>query len=130
MLPALEIIDSRIADWKISLVDTIADNASSGGVVLGSTPGPRWTRSTCGWPAACCTATAALAGTGAGGAVLGSPLNALVWLANTLGAARRRAGGRARGAARLHAPRPSRSRPGDTVTAAFAGSGSVTARFT
>ena len=35
-IASLEIIDSRIADWRITLADTIADNASSGGVVLGS----------------------------------------------------------------------------------------------
>jgi len=38
VVPALEIIDSRIEGWKIKLCDTIADNASSARVVLGSSP--------------------------------------------------------------------------------------------
>lgn len=84
VLPALEIVDSRIRDWKISIVDTIADNASSGGVVLGSRPTPL---SAVDLRLAGCTLHAGgeLVATGAGGAVLGSPINALVWLANTVG---------------------------------------------
>lgn len=81
---ALELIDSRIRDWQITLVDTIADNASSGAVVLGSRPvlmdqidarlaGCNLYRN------------GSLLATGAGGAVLGDPVTALVWLANTLG---------------------------------------------
>jgi 2-keto-4-pentenoate hydratase len=127
VLPALELIDSRIRDWKIGLADTIADNASSGGVVLGSTPVPL---SGVDLRLAGCTLhkNGELAGTGAGGAVLGSPLTALVWLANTLGAR-----GVALEAGQVILPGSvTASIPvnaGDSVTATFAGLGSVTARF-
>jgi 2-keto-4-pentenoate hydratase len=127
VLPALELIDSRIRDWKIGLADTIADNASSGGVVLGSTPVPP---SGIDLRLAGCTLhkNGELAGTGAGGAVLGSPLTALVWLANTLGA---RGVGLEAGQVILPGS-VTASIPvsgGDSVTATFAGLGSVTARF-
>ena len=36
IVPSLELIDSRITDWRIKLADTIADNASSAGVILGA----------------------------------------------------------------------------------------------
>src|SRR5690349_452615 len=81
VLPALEIVDSRIQDWKISIVDTIADNASSGGVILGSTPS-RLSDVDLRLAGCVLYCNGQLAATGAGGAVLGSPLNALVWLAN------------------------------------------------
>lgn len=84
VLPALEIVDSRIENWRISIVDTIADNASSGGVVLGSRP---TALSSVDLAAASCVLRFGdeTVATGTGGAVLGSPINALVWLANTIG---------------------------------------------
>jgi 2-keto-4-pentenoate hydratase len=82
-LPAIEIIDSRITDWQIRLVDTIADNASSAGLVLGSTP-----VSPVGIDLALVGCVFRRNGkivqTGAGAAVIGSPLHAATWLANTL----------------------------------------------
>ncbi|WP_088329568.1 fumarylacetoacetate hydrolase family protein [Lacimicrobium sp. SS2-24] len=82
-LPALEIVDSRIANWDINILDTIADNASSGLYVLGSKPVSLsqldlktsamtlWKR---GQPIS----------TGAGVACLGNPLSAALWLARTM----------------------------------------------
>ncbi len=127
VLPALEIVDSRIEDWKIGLLDTIADNASSGAVVLGSTPTPldqvdlRLT-------GAVLRRNGVVVGTGAGGAVLGSPISSLVWLANTVGArgVTLEAGHVILpGAVCAMAPVAA----GDTFTATFASLGSVTARF-
>jgi 2-keto-4-pentenoate hydratase len=82
-LPAIEIIDSRITDWKISLIDTIADNASSGGLVLGQSPVPAAGKDLA--LAGCVfRRNGRIVGTGAGAAVLGSPWHAATWLANTL----------------------------------------------
>jgi 2-keto-4-pentenoate hydratase len=128
VLPALEIIDSRIAEWKITLPDTVADNASSGGVVLGTTP-VRPDGIDLALVGCLLHRDGVLAATGAGGAVLGSPLNALVWLANVVGplGVTLEAGhvvlpGSVTAAAPVH--------PGDTFTATFGGLGTVTARFT
>jgi 2-keto-4-pentenoate hydratase len=127
VLPALEIIDSRIRDWKIALPDTIADNASSGGVVLGSTPASLTALDL--RLVGCVVQQAGeVVATGAGGAALGSPLNALVWLANTLGPL-----GVTLEAGSVVMPGSITAAipvvPGDSVTATFAGLGSVTARF-
>ncbi len=127
VLPAIEIVDSRVADWKIKIQDTIADNASSGAYVLGSTP-TRLADVDLRLTGCVFTRNAQVVGTGGGGAVLGSPISSLVWLANTLGAlgTTLEAG---------HVVLPGSVTPmspvaaGDTFTATFAGLGSVTARF-
>jgi 2-keto-4-pentenoate hydratase len=79
--PAIEIIDSRIRDWKIRIADTIADNASSAGVVLGGrrTPLAGVDLRTIG---AVLRRNGEITQTGAAGAVLGNPATAVAWLAN------------------------------------------------
>ncbi|WP_336605990.1 2-keto-4-pentenoate hydratase [Streptomyces sp. BA2] len=83
VLPAIEIVDSRIADWDLAITDTVADNASSGAVVLGTTPYGLDARDLArvgmtlhrdGEPVSF----------GAGHACLGSPVVAVAWLAREL----------------------------------------------
>lgn len=127
VLPALEIVDSRIRDWRIGLLDTIADNASSGAVVLGSTP-TDLRQVDLRLAGGVLTRNGVVVGTGAGGAILGSPITSLVWLANTVGAR-----GVTLQAGHVILPGAVCAMvpvgAGDTVTATFAGLGSVTARF-
>jgi 2-keto-4-pentenoate hydratase len=82
---AVEIIDSRIQDWKIRLADTIADLASGGAVALGArcVPIDGFDLRLVGMAV---TRNGELVATGAGAAALGSPLQAVAWLANTLAA--------------------------------------------
>ncbi|KDQ71241.1 2-keto-4-pentenoate hydratase [Streptomyces halstedii] len=83
VLPAVEIVDSRIADWDLTITDTVADNASSGAVVLGTTPYTLDARDLSrvgmtlhrdGEPVSF----------GAGHACLGSPVVAVAWLAREM----------------------------------------------
>jgi 2-oxopent-4-enoate/cis-2-oxohex-4-enoate hydratase len=84
VLPCFEIVDSRITDWKIKIQDTVADNASCGVFVLGKTPGdPR--KLDLALAGMVLDRNGELHSTGVGAAVQGSPVNAVVWLANTLG---------------------------------------------
>lgn len=125
--PAIELIDSRIVDWKIGLADTIADNASSAGVILGSgrrKPGELDLKGI----DAVLTRNGEQVATGRSDAVLGDPTIAVAWLARTV----------ARFGVRLEAghvvlpgscTRAYDVGPGDEVVATFSGLGTVSISF-
>lgn len=82
-LPAIEIVDSRIENWNIKFVDTVADNASSGLFVLGGRP----VRLSDIDLTACAMEMKRgdeVVSRGNGRACLGSPLNAAIWLADVM----------------------------------------------
>jgi 2-oxopent-4-enoate/cis-2-oxohex-4-enoate hydratase len=85
VMPCFEIVDSRIQDWKIGIIDTIADNASSGVIAMGTNARrPREVDlELCGMAL---EKNGEVAVTGAGAAALGHPAVAVAWLANRLGA--------------------------------------------
>jgi 2-keto-4-pentenoate hydratase len=84
MTAAVEIVDSRFADWRIKLADTVADLASNGAVAVSSRlvplegVDPRLIGMVL-------TRQGELIDTGAGAAALGDPVKVVAWLANTLG---------------------------------------------
>ena len=82
-LPALEIVGSRVADWDITIVDTIADNASCGAYVLGTRP-VKLADIDLGLCGAALYNRGEPVSVGAGVACLGHPLNAALWLARTM----------------------------------------------
>ncbi|RYJ25757.1 2-keto-4-pentenoate hydratase [Streptomyces sp. L-9-10] len=127
VVPALELIDSRISDWKIGLADTIADNASSAGYVIGEGVAPDSLDLTA------IEATLYRDGehvvAGRSDAVLGNPVTAVAWLAGKV----------ASFGVRLHAghvilpgscTRAIDVAAGQTFTAEFTGLGSVSLTFT
>jgi 2-keto-4-pentenoate hydratase len=80
---AIEIVDSRIADWKISFADTVADNGSSAFFVIADEGKAidQVDLYACGMAL---EANGVVVSVGAGAACLGHPLNAAAWLASTL----------------------------------------------
>ncbi len=84
VMPAFEIVDSRLTDWKIKIQDTVADNASAAAFVLGdnAVSARQVDLATCGMVL---EKNGEIIGTGAGAASLGNPVNAVAWLANKLG---------------------------------------------
>lgn len=83
VMPAIEVIDSRIKDWKIKIQDTVADNASIGRVVLGGrlTPVKDLDLRLIGMVF---RKNGEIVSTSAGAAVLGNPAQSVAWLANKL----------------------------------------------
>ena len=127
LVPSIELIDTRIADWKIALCDTIADNASSAGFVLGAgRVAPTDIDIT--QIDAVLTRNGEVAAKGRSDAVLGNPVTAVAWLARKVESfgVRLRAGdivlpGSCTRAIDVH--------PGDNFVAEFAGLGSVRLSF-
>jgi 2-keto-4-pentenoate hydratase len=78
--PAIELIDTRIKDWKIKLCDTIADNASSAGWVLGAARVSPKDIDICSIDAVL-TRNGEVVAKGRSDAVLGNPVTAVAWLA-------------------------------------------------
>lgn len=127
VLPAIEIVDSRVADWRIKLVDTVADNASSGKLVIGGRL-RKVTELDLRLVGMALSRNGAVIDTGAGAAALGNPARCVAWLANKLGAF----------GTTLHAGdvvlpgavhRMVTVAPGDVFRAEYAHLGAVTARF-
>jgi 2-keto-4-pentenoate hydratase len=83
VVPALEIVDSRVQDWKIKLQDTVADNASSGLVVLGGKP-TKIEDIDLELIGMVLMQNGEVANTGVGAAALGNPASCVAWLANRL----------------------------------------------
>ena len=125
--PSIELIDTRIKDWKIALCDTIADNASSAGYVLGKervSPKDIDIRAI----DAVLTRNGEVVAEGRSDAVLGNPVTAVAWLARKVDSfgVRLKAGD-------IVLPgsctRAIDARPGDQFIADFAGLGSVRLSF-
>jgi 2-keto-4-pentenoate hydratase len=83
ILPAIEVVDSRVQDWKIKLPDTIADNASSAFYALGGKP-VKIEDVDLELLGMVLTKNGKLVNTGVGAAALGNPAQCVAWLANRL----------------------------------------------
>ena len=125
--PSIELIDTRIRDWKIALCDTIADNASSAGWVLGPQRVSPKDIDITGIDAVL-TRNGEVVAEGRSDAVLGNPVTAVAWLARKVDSfgVRLKAGD-------IVLPgsctRAIDARPGDKFVADFAGLGSVRLSF-
>lgn len=126
-LPAIEVVDSRIVDWRIRLVDTVADNASSGLLVMGGRL-RKVAELDLRLVGVVVSRHGEVIDTGAGAAALGNPARCVAWLANklaTFGAGLRAGDVVLPGAVHRMVP----VAPADVFRAEFAHLGAVTVRF-
>lgn len=129
VVPVIEVGDSRIVDWRIRVMDTIADNASSARVVLGSGFAPLTSSLELNHLGVLFHRNGFPIDSGAGAAVLGNPFRALAWLANKLAEyGEFISAGEIVLTGALHRMVP--VRPGDEFFAEFARLGTVGVRFT
>lgn len=127
LVAALEIVDSRVADWDISIIDTVADNASSGLFTLGPARRPPGGLDLSACPMRLWRGDEEVS-TGTGAACLGNPAVAVAWLAGTArsyGTPLRAGEIILSGALGPMVP----VQPGDRFTAEIGGLGRVTAEF-
>ncbi|OPG09663.1 2-keto-4-pentenoate hydratase [Microbispora sp. GKU 823] len=128
VVPSIELIDSRIRDWRIRLADTIADNASSAGVILGDARVSPKGLDLADIEAVLYAGDSTEITRGNTSAVLGNPTTAVAWLARKVASF-----GVELEAGHVILPgsctRAVDVRPGDVFRAEFAGLGSVSARF-
>lgn len=127
VVPALEILDSRIQMDGRTIVDTISDNAACGAVILGGTPAPVRSRDLC-WVGTVLYRNQTVEETGLAAGVLNHPATGVAWLAHKL----------SRHGQALHAgeiilagsfTRPAAVRSGDTFYADYGQLGTITCHF-
>lgn len=128
VVPALEIIDSRVKDWKIGIFDTLADSGSSGGIILGGQP-RKLSEVNLADTAGSISFNGETVASGNSNEIYGNPVSALVWLCRriaeygiTLRAGELILPGSCLAAAKMV--------PGTTVTGRFEGWGEISFDYT
>ena len=128
VVPALEILDSRIEMEGRTIVDTISDNAAMGAMVIGGNP-VRPDDVDLRWVSAILYKNQTVEETGVAAGVLDHPATGVHWLANKIAAARRRISRPATSSSPAPSPAPCGCTKGDTVHADYGPLGAITCRF-
>lgn len=127
VVPAIEVVDSRVRDWKITLLDTVADNGSSAMLVLGGGM-KRLKDIDLRLIGMILEKNGELVNSGTGAEVMGNPAQAVVWLANKLSCfGKRLTAGSIVMSGALTAAQAAQA--GDNFSVSFHGMGNISIRF-